>query len=201
MAYSASQAQSLELQQARQLEQQQTRRAFEVVEGRGLDASVRKTVSPQFLSRIRMAISIVAVIAVVGCIRISLYAATASMLRTTQQMRSEIKVAQGLTRDLKATTSALSNSARITRIATQNYGMLRAASTEVITLGAGADQTFTASTGNTDKAIEAPTDKGDKAGDKSSVAGAHAKKLTQANKSVPTTSTRANNTLRNTGRK
>ncbi|WP_051353775.1 FtsB/FtsL family cell division protein [Atopobium fossor] len=153
MAYPLTQAQSLEAQESRRVARQ-TRPAFEVVEGAGLDARVRQGVSDVFLSRVRMAALAIVVFAVLAITRVTLYAATASSLQANAELRSQIKMAQSLENDLKVTSSALSNSSRIDRIATQNYGMVRASQTEVISLGGSTQDSFIASTGDNDKQIE-----------------------------------------------
>ncbi len=154
MAYPLTQAQSLGAQESRRAGAHQTRPAFEIVEGAGLDARVRQGVSDLFLSRVRMAVLAISVFAVLAITRVTLYAATASALQANAELRGQIKTAQSLENDLKVTTSTLSNSSRIDRIATQNYGMVRASQTEIITLGGSAQDSFTASTGDNDKQIE-----------------------------------------------
>lgn len=154
MAYPLTQAQSLGAQESRRTTARQTRPAFEIVEGAGLDARVRQGVSNVFLSRVRMAVLAIVVFAVLAITRVTLYAATASALQANAELRGQIKTAQSLENDLKVTASTLSNSSRIDRIATQNYGMVRASQTEVITLGGSAEDSYTAATGDNDKQIE-----------------------------------------------
>ena len=104
--------------------------SLEVIKGKGLDAQVRRGVSPQFLTRLKVIATVVALLSVIGFVRVGFYTATVSVLSDNANIRSEIKQARSIQDDLRIERSVLSSNSRITRIATQSYGMVAAASSE-----------------------------------------------------------------------
>lgn len=129
MMYTGSEAYRLDASEGA-LNQRRARPSFEVVEGAGLDAQVRRGVSASFLARIRIAAIVAVILAVIGLARVGVFAATVSVLSENTTMRSDLKEARSTEDELKIERSVLSSSSRIDRIATQNYGMVRADSTE-----------------------------------------------------------------------
>lgn len=133
MRYQGSEAVSLDAVERRR-PQQVPSRSFDVVEGEGLDARAREGVGPQFLARAKAISAAVCLVVALGMCRVALSAATVSTLQASSQITSDIKAAQTLEDDLKVERSVLSSSSRITRIATQNYGMVYAGVGEAMTL-------------------------------------------------------------------
>ena len=129
MMYTGSEAYRLDASEGA-LNQRRARPSFEVVEGAGLDAQVRRGVSASFLARIRIVAVVAVILAVIGLARVGVFAATVSVLSENTTMRSDLKEARSTEDELKIERSVLSSSSRIDRIATQNYGMVRADSTE-----------------------------------------------------------------------
>ena len=98
--------------------------SFEVVSGGGLDARVRQGVSREFLTRVRAVVLIAALFFAVNLARVALSAATVSVLQANSDLTEQIDAAQTLSSSLRIERSVLSSNARISRIATQNYGMV-----------------------------------------------------------------------------
>ena len=98
--------------------------SFEVVSGGGLDAQARRGVSHEFLARARTVAAVALFLFVLGLARVALSAATVSVLQANSDLTSQISEAQTLSSNLKIERSVLSSNARISRIATQNYGMV-----------------------------------------------------------------------------
>lgn len=144
MRYQAgSEAVRLDAPERRRHQNEKTARNLEVINGAGLDAGVRQGVSPKFLARLKVIVAAVCVFVVIGCARVALTSATVSALQANSSLRSQIKTAQSLQSDLVVQRSVLTSSSRIVRIATQNYGMVLATSSEslVITGAQAADAT------------------------------------------------------------
>ena len=158
MRYQAAEAYSMgaaERRREREQRQQQPRPSFEVVSGGGLDARVRAGVSPVFVARVRAVVAVAAVLIVLGMARVSLSAATVTLLQSNSDLSAQISDTQTANEELMIERSVLSSNARITRIATQNYGM--ALPSGVVTL----DLTEEAAEGEaavTDDAAETPAD-------------------------------------------
>lgn len=108
------------------------RPSFEVVSGGGLDARARRGVSPAFVARVKAVIVAVAVLVALNVARVALTVSTVSTLQSCSELKSQIATAQTLNSDLRIERSVLSSNSRITRIATQNYGMVTA--TEFVSL-------------------------------------------------------------------
>ena len=134
MMYTGSEAYRLDASEGA-LYQRRARPSFEVVEGAGLDARVRCGVSASFLARIRIVAVVAVILAVISIARVGVFAATVSVLSENTTMRSDLKEARSTEDELKIERSVLSSSSRIDRIATQNYGMVRADSTEQMSTG------------------------------------------------------------------
>ncbi len=137
MMYTGSEAYRLDASEGA-LNQRRARPSFEVVEGAGLDARVRRGVSASFLARIRIVAVVAVILAVIGIARVGVFAAAVSVLSENATMRSDLKEARSTEDELKIERSVLSSSSRIDRIATQNYGMVRADSTEQMSAGSAA---------------------------------------------------------------
>lgn len=99
-------------------------RSFEVVSGGGLDARAREGVSPVFVARLRAVVVAAVVLIALGMVRVGISAATVSLLRENVSLGTQIEEAESLNEQLRVQRSALSSNARISRIATQNYGMV-----------------------------------------------------------------------------
>lgn len=100
------------------------RPSFGVVEGGGLDASVRRGVSLQFLFNIKVLLSIVMLLVAIGFVRVALLSASVATLQHNKVLTSTIEQAQMHNSELKVEHSILANSNRIGRIAMQSYGMV-----------------------------------------------------------------------------
>ncbi len=109
---------------------------LEVIEGGGLDAQARRAVSPGFVRIVRRAMLAFALIAVLGAVRVAMTTQTVVLLNNNLALRSDIAAAEQVNSDLKIERSVLSSSTRITRIATQNYGMVYAQNRDRIALPA-----------------------------------------------------------------
>lgn len=158
MRYQAAEAYSMgaaERRREREQRQQQPRPSFEVVSGGGLDARVRAGVSPVFVARVRAVVAVAAVLIVLGMARVSLSAATVTLLQSNSDLSAQISDTQTANEELMIERSVLSSNARITRIATQNYGM--ALPSGVVTLDL-TEETAEGEAATADEAAEAPAD-------------------------------------------
>ena len=125
MRYQGSEAYSVRAaERAWERPSQETRPSFEVVSGGGLDARARQGISPEFWARFRAVIAVAAFLIALNLVRVALSAATVSVLQANSDLTSQISEAQTLSSNLKIERSVLSSNARISRIATQNYGMV-----------------------------------------------------------------------------
>lgn len=168
MMYTGSEAYRLDASEGA-LNQRRARPSFEVVEGAGLDARVRRGVSASFLARIRIVAVVAVILAVISIARVGVFAATVSVLSENTTMRSDLKEARSTEDELKIERSVLSSSSRIDRIATQNYGMVRADSTEQMSAGsvAAAASDSSASDEGSDQAASDQATSGDSSSDAS----------------------------------
>lgn len=144
-------------------ERVEQRPSFSVVTGGGLDARARAGVSPQFLHRVRTVVVCALVFLALGACRVALSTATVSTLQANSALRSQIKEAQTLNEDLQVEKSVLSSSSRISRIATQNYGMTLSTNREVVDLSSASDSAATASSDATSASASASSADGDAA--------------------------------------
>ena len=168
MMYTGSEAYRLDASEGA-LNQRRARPSFEVVEGAGLDARVRRGVSASVLARIRIVAVVAVILAVIGIARVGVFAAAVSVLSENATMRSDLKEARSTEDELKIERSVLSSSSRIDRIATQNYGMVRADSTEQMSAGsvAAVASDSSASDEGSDQAASDQATSGDSSSDAS----------------------------------
>ena len=110
---------------------------FEVVEGGGLDAHVRAGVSSEFLARVKMVVVAAVMFFILGTFRVALTSATVAQLSSNVQVREQIEDFETTNNNLRVERSLMSSATRIDRIATQNYGMVPAASFDVIVIDNG----------------------------------------------------------------
>lgn len=132
MRYQGSEARSLDAAERGQLGRNARRQgapSFDVVEGRGLDARVRRGISPQFRACVAMAAIAIVCILLGAFARVVITTAAAGTLTANEELRTEIRDARSTEKDLRVTSAMLSSESRIERIATQNYGMTRAGDT------------------------------------------------------------------------
>ena len=142
MRHQGSEAYNVEAAERRARRQGRAARpSFEGVAGGGLDAEARRGVSPQFVSNVRMALLAAALLVGLGLVRVTLTTATVTLLEENSTLKEQISEAQTLSSDLSIERSVLSSNSRISRIATQNYGMLLPSDHVDITLGAAANET------------------------------------------------------------
>lgn len=107
---------------------------LDVIAGGGLDARVRRGVSPSFVFVIRMAAIAIALFVMLGVARVAITTSTIGYLNDNISLRTSITQMEQANSDLKIERSVLSSSARITRIATENYGMVLATTHDRIAL-------------------------------------------------------------------
>ena len=136
MRYQGSEAYSFDAAE-RAYERRSLREApsFEVVLGGGFDAQARRGVSPQFVARVRTALLATALLVTLGFARVAITAQTVTLLQDNADLSTQISEAEDLASDLSIERSVLSSNARISRIATQNYGMVLPTDYVSITVG------------------------------------------------------------------
>ena len=136
MRYQGSEAYSMDVaERRRELLEQRTAPSFEVVTGGGLDAQARSGVSPTFVARLRAAVLVAVAIIALGMARVCLVSATVSLLSSNSELTAQIEETTTLNDQLRVQRSVLSSNARITRIATQNYGMVLTGDAVTVDLG------------------------------------------------------------------
>lgn len=122
---------------------------LEVVTGGGLDERARRGVDAGFLTRARLVVIVAAVFALLGFARVTVTAATTSLLSENVKLSQSIEEARTTNDALSVERSLMSSNARISRIATQNYGMTQDAEHVALTLPAASsaegDQSTSAS--------------------------------------------------------
>lgn len=114
----------------------QERPSFEVVSGGGLDARARRGVAPEFLARVKAVVACALVFFALGACRVALTSAAVAALQGNATLKTQITEAKNTNDSLMVERSALSSNARISRIATQNLGMVLSTDTETVTIGA-----------------------------------------------------------------
>lgn len=125
MRYQGSEAYSFDAaERRRDRSQRGAANAFEVVTGGGLDARARAGVTPTFVARVRVVLIAAACLIVLGMARVALSTATVSILSANSELSGQVEDAETLNEQLRVQRSVLSSSSRISRIATQNYGMV-----------------------------------------------------------------------------
>lgn len=127
MRYQGSEAFDLSWQEEARREARGT--DLRVYPGRGLDHAARQGVSREFLARAAMVAAAIVFLFVVGWIRVAVTTSAVSILKDNITLTTNIHDAKSLCDDLSAERSLLSSADRITRIATQNYGMVYAPGT------------------------------------------------------------------------
>ncbi len=127
MSYVGSEAYSLDAERGRS-EYEARRASFGVVDGGGLDARARRAVSSQFLSVVARVMAVAFVVMALGICRIALSTMTVSNLRANESLRTQISEARQTGDTLRAERAVVSSTSRVTRIATQNMGMVKASS-------------------------------------------------------------------------
>lgn len=153
MRYQGSEAFDLERERAlgaQTAPEAQHRRSLVVVEGGHLDEDVRRGVSPQFIVRARRAVVAIVILCVLGAVRVALTSATVPLLQGNLELTSQIEQARDLNNELSAERSLLSSGSRISRIATQLYGMVYnpATSTLDVSVGSGSGSVDAAQDGD-----------------------------------------------------
>ena len=118
----------------------QERPSFEVVSGGGLDARARRGVAPEFLARVKAVVACALVFFALGACRVALTSAAVAALQGNATLKTQITEAKTTNDNLMVERSALSSNARISRIATQNLGMVLSTDTETVTIGAASDE-------------------------------------------------------------
>ena len=114
----------------------QERPSFEVVSGGGLDARARRGVAPEFLARVKAVVACALVFFALGACRVALTSAAVAALQGNATLKTQITEAKTTNDSLMVERSALSSNARISRIATQNLGMVLSTDTETVNIGA-----------------------------------------------------------------
>lgn len=105
------------------------------VEGGRLDAKARSGISADVVRAITRIAMLAISLFVAGSMSIALTSGTVGMLQTNANLSSQIKETRIANDDLRIECSLLSSAERISRIATQNLGMVYASKVEVIELG------------------------------------------------------------------
>ena len=140
MRYQGSAAYSMgAAERSRERLEERASSSFEVVSGGGLDARAREGVSRAFVSRVRAVVVVAVVLIALGMVRVGISAATVSLLRSNADLGTQIAEAESLNEQLRVQRSALSSNARISRIATQNYGMVLSSEFVTLDLSASAE--------------------------------------------------------------
>ena len=195
MMYTGSEAYRLDASEGA-LNQRRARPSFEVVEGAGLDARVRRGVSASFLARIRIVAVVAVILAVIGIARVGVFAAAVSVLSENATMRSDLKEARSTEDELKIERSVLSSSSRIDRIATQNYGMVRAEQMSAGSAAAAASDSSASDEGSDQAASDQAT-----SGDSSSDASDQSASSDQASSDQPAAASDASGQAQTSGDK
>lgn len=135
MRYQGSEAYSMEAaERGRERIEREARPSFEVVTGGGLDARARAGVSPAFVARLRVAVAVAAFLIVLGMARVALTSTTVALLSDNAALTTQISETQSTNEQLRIERSVLSSNSRISRIATQNYGMVLPSETVTLDL-------------------------------------------------------------------
>lgn len=139
MRYQGSEALNMNYAGAGALEERSRETSFEVLPGGGLDARARRGVSHEFVASVCHVLIIAAAIITLGLVRVGLSSAAVSALTANSSLRSEVTDAKNLNDDLKIERAVLSSNSRISRIATQNYGMSLSNDAMTVKVGAAAE--------------------------------------------------------------
>lgn len=109
---------------------QPSRRPFKVMEGDGLDAHDRAPVDATFIRRVRYGLLALGLMLVLGVARVAICTGTVATLSANQDLKAQVSEAVDAAGELRIENSVLSNATRVTRIATENYGMVYAGAGE-----------------------------------------------------------------------
>ncbi len=109
-------------------------RPLSLHEGGGVDARVRHEASHSLSLLVRSVVAITLVLAVLGGLRVVLTVQTVNTLKHVNEVESNVSEALDARNELMMERSVLSNTDRIQRIATENYGMIYANEVETITV-------------------------------------------------------------------
>lgn len=149
----------------------QERPSFEVVSGGGLDARARRGVAPEFLARVKAVVACALVFFALGACRVALTSAAVAALQGNATLKTQITEAKTTNDSLMVERSALSSNARISRIATQNLGMVLSTDTETVTIGAAAEASSADAAASDGQAARADGDAAQSASEDASVQG------------------------------
>lgn len=149
----------------------QERPSFEVVSGGGLDARARRGVAPEFLARVKAVVACALVFFALGACRVALTSAAVAALQGNATLKTQITEAKTTNDSLMVERSALSSNARISRIATQNLGMVLSTDTETVTIGAAAEASSADAAPSDEVAARADGDAAQSAAEDASVQG------------------------------
>lgn len=149
----------------------QERPSFEVVSGGGLDARARRGVAPEFLARVKAVVACALVFFALGACRVALTSAAVAALQGNATLKTQITEAKTTNDSLMVERSALSSNARISRIATQNLGMVLSTDTETVTIGAAAEASSADAFASDEVAARADGDAAQSASENASVQG------------------------------
>jgi len=100
--------------------------SFVAVDGGGLDARVREGVSSTLTRTVSVILAVAVALFLVGSLSVATTSATVAILGASSDVASEIELLKSENEDLRIAVSMLSSSDRVTRIATQNLGMVYA---------------------------------------------------------------------------
>lgn len=118
--------------QAETVAQPTPARRLRVHEGDALDARERSGVDGAFVRRVRYCLLALGILLVLGVARVAICCNTVAALSANQSLRAEVTQAQDEAGELRIENSVLSNTTRVTRIATENYGMVYAGAGETL---------------------------------------------------------------------
>lgn len=107
---------------------------FDVVEGGGVAVRTRQEATADYAVTITLMALAIVTFFFLGAMRVTLTSATVSQLQTNLDTQNAIEQACKANSALRIERSVLCNTARITRIATENYGMVRVASQDSLML-------------------------------------------------------------------
>lgn len=104
------------------------------VEGGRLDARARREVSPALMRMVGYLVALAIALFVAGGISVALTSGTVAILQTNASTTSQIKQTRAQNGDLRIERSLLTRGDRISKIATQNLGMVYASDARSIEL-------------------------------------------------------------------
>lgn len=110
------------------------RRGFDVLPGSSLDARAREGASPRFMAVVARLAAVVVVALLLGMARVAIVSSASDLERSNAQLRQQIFSAEDVGDGLEAEVTRRSSRSRVTSIAT-GYGMVRAETTEDLSLG------------------------------------------------------------------